>query len=124
MIMDNLIKSLCSVVYCGHLILWFGTREYSDHPTKKCDKMLIIIFCTPRAEYSESDTSSSNCEDVNCRVFYTGDVNCILPCSHDSLCTADFKRWPYDKQTCTLQLGSWFSRTDEVRSFALYVGSL
>lgn len=39
-----------------------------------------------------------------CYVLRFGYVKCTIQCSFTAFCTADFRRWPFDKQMCTLAI--------------------
>lgn len=43
-----------------------------------------------------------------------GVVSCIPPCSHDAKCQADYSRWPFDTQNCTLHVGTWVNSGEEI----------
>lgn len=51
---------------------------------------------------------------ANCVISQTGTVSCIPPCSHAARCEPDYKRWPFDKQNCTLHIGTWVNSGDEI----------
>lgn len=54
------------------------------------------------------------CHKANCMIYSTGRVSCVPPCSHKALCQSDFTRWPFDRQNCTLHMGSWVSSSNEI----------
>lgn len=43
-----------------------------------------------------------------------GLVSCIPPCSHTAKCAPNYDRWPFDKQNCTLHIGTWVNSGEEV----------
>ncbi|KAJ9585132.1 hypothetical protein L9F63_003084, partial [Diploptera punctata] len=49
-----------------------------------------------------------------CRVYYTGQVNCVPPITHTASCAANLVRWPYDQHTCKLVMGSWTHFGEEI----------
>lgn len=55
-----------------------------------------------------------SCKKATCVINSTGSIQCIPPCSHDAECDANYKRWPYDKQNCTLHVGTWVNSGEEV----------
>lgn len=48
----------------------------------------------------------------------TGSVLCIEPCSYTAHCKADFTRWPFDKQSCSMTFGSWMASGEELNYIA------
>lgn len=40
-----------------------------------------------------------------CDIFKFGHTTCRQQCSFSAFCTADFRRWPFDRQICTLSIG-------------------
>lgn len=55
------------------------------------------------------DSNTQLCSSAHCIVFSTGRVTCIPPCTISSLCKANFKNWPFDRQNCTVTMGTWVS---------------
>lgn len=41
-------------------------------------------------------------------------VSCIPPCSHSAKCLPKYERWPFDRQNCTLHIGTWVNSGEEV----------
>lgn len=50
-----------------------------------------------------------DCKSANCIITKKGRVMCIPPCTFSALCKGNFASWPFDRQNCTLKLGSWVS---------------
>lgn len=48
---------------------------------------------------------------LDVEVKYNGWVRYFLPFTANSLCQADVKYFPFDKQTCSLMFGSWAHTT-------------
>lgn len=36
------------------------------------------------------------------------------PCNHVSKCTPNYSRWPFDRQNCTIHIGTWVDSGDEI----------
>ncbi|XP_022913890.1 neuronal acetylcholine receptor subunit non-alpha-2-like [Onthophagus taurus] len=62
----------------------------------------------------EQDGNHEIISNVNCYVVYNGKVACVSPGKYDTLCTADLKYYPYDRQTCSFVIGSWMYSGEEV----------
>lgn len=58
--------------------------------------------------------TQESCKEKDCVIKYTGSVSCIPPCSHTAKCTPNFDRWPFDKQNCSLHIGTWVNSGDEI----------
>lgn len=69
----------------------------------------MIVFSSDVASATEE-----SCKDANCVISSSGSVSCIPPCSHTAKCTPNYDRWPFDKQNCTLHIGTWVNSGDEV----------
>lgn len=41
-------------------------------------------------------------------------VSCIPPCKHVSKCAPNYSRWPFDRQNCTIHIGTWVDSGDEI----------
>lgn len=41
-------------------------------------------------------------------------MSCIPPCSHVAKCLPKYARWPFDRQNCTLHIGTWVNSGEEV----------
>lgn len=54
------------------------------------------------------------CKEANCVITSSGTVSCIPPCSHTAKCTAKYDRWPFDRQNCTLHIGTWVNSGEEI----------
>lgn len=54
------------------------------------------------------------CKDANCVITHSGRVSCIPPCSHTAKCTPNYDRWPFDRQNCTLHIGTWVNSGEEI----------
>lgn len=50
---------------------------------------------------------SQFCRPANCVLEHDGAVYCIPPCLHTAICLSDYRRWPFDTQNCSLQMGTW-----------------
>lgn len=55
-----------------------------------------------------------SCHTTPCIVYFNGKVTCIPPCSHVGHCTTDYKRWPFDSQTCVFKFGTWMHTGEEI----------
>lgn len=67
--------------------------------------------------FVNSDVASATeepCKDANCVISASGSVSCIPPCSHTAKCTPSYDRWPFDKQNCTLHIGTWVNSGEEI----------
>lgn len=70
-----------------------------------------------RISYISSDVASSQkefCKDASCVLNSNGLVSCIPPCKHDSKCAPNYSRWPFDRQNCTIHIGTWVDSGDEI----------
>lgn len=61
-----------------------------------------------------SSSHNEFCKPSFCVIASTGLVSCIPPCSHNARCEPDYKRWPFDKQNCTLHIGTWVNSGEEI----------
>lgn len=74
-------------------------------------------FWQPDLALYNSDVASSHnefCKMANCVISSNGMVSCIPPCSHDAKCLADYTRFPFDTQNCTLHIGTWVNSGEEI----------
>lgn len=55
-----------------------------------------------------------SCHATSCLINGTGNVLCIEPCSYTAHCKADYTRWPFDQQSCTMTFGSWMDSGEEL----------
>lgn len=55
-----------------------------------------------------------SCHVTPCIVNFNGKITCIPPCSHVGHCSTDYKRWPFDRQSCILKFGTWMHTGEEV----------
>lgn len=53
-----------------------------------------------------------------CSIQEKGYVECLESCSFTAHCKADFTRWPFDKQVCSMTFGSWMDSGEEVNYHA------
>ncbi|CAH1164662.1 unnamed protein product [Phaedon cochleariae] len=51
---------------------------------------------------------------AKCLVTYKGVVLCVPPIHIDALCVADLSHYPFDTQNCSLQMGSWVHKGEEL----------
>jgi len=49
-----------------------------------------------------------------CEVQSTGKVNCVPSTVYFTLCTPDLTYWPYDQVNCSLRLGAWMQKGQEI----------
>jgi len=49
-----------------------------------------------------------------CELKATGKVNCIPSTVYFTFCKADLTYWPYDKLNCSLRLGAWMQKGEEI----------
>lgn len=64
-----------------------------------------------------SDVSSAQtefCKEASCVLNSNGMVSCIPPCKHVSKCSPNYTRWPFDRQNCTIHIGTWVDSGDEI----------
>lgn len=64
-----------------------------------------------------SDVASAQedfCKEANCVITSNGIVSCIPPCTHAAKCIPNFSRWPFDRQNCTLHIGTWVNSGEEI----------
>lgn len=47
-------------------------------------------------------------------VQYDGNVVCLPIVIMEALCVPNIRHWPYDRQICKMQIGSWIHRGDEI----------
>ncbi|CAO1363711.1 unnamed protein product [Diamesa tonsa] len=59
-----------------------------------------------------------SCHTTSCLINGTGNVLCIEPCTYTAHCKADFTRWPFDKQSCSMTFGSWMDTGEELNYIA------
>lgn len=59
-------------------------------------------------------TLNEHCKDAECIINSTGMVQCIPPCAQEAKCVSSFKRWPFDKQNCSMHIGTWISSSEEI----------
>lgn len=55
-----------------------------------------------------------SCHVTPCLVNFNGKITCIPPCSHVGHCSTDYKRWPFDRQSCVLKFGTWMHTGEEI----------
>lgn len=68
-----------------------------------------------KIHFSDVESASNNfCKDANCVLSSNGMVSCIPPCSHTAKCSPNYNRWPFDKQNCTLHIGTWVNSGQEI----------
>ncbi|CAD7086208.1 unnamed protein product [Hermetia illucens] len=68
----------------------------------------LALYNSKTTQFSETCTSS------HCIVYSNGAVSCIPPCSHEAICRSNYKYWPFDTQNCSLHLGSWVHKGEEI----------
>jgi Neurotransmitter-gated ion-channel ligand binding domain. len=51
---------------------------------------------------------------VPCILRSEGTIMCVPPYNHVVACSANLRRWPYDTHTCTMMIGSWTHKGDEI----------
>ncbi|XP_012263313.2 neuronal acetylcholine receptor subunit alpha-5-like [Athalia rosae] len=51
---------------------------------------------------------------TSCILMSNGMTMCVLPVKYVTRCVADFKHWPFDRQNCTIRLGSWAHTGEEI----------
>jgi hypothetical protein len=51
---------------------------------------------------------------VTCVVSSEGQVVCVPPSHHNSLCVADLTKYPFDTHNCTIRFGSWVHSGEEL----------
>jgi len=51
---------------------------------------------------------------VTCILHYDGETVCVPPYNHVVACSANLRHWPYDTHTCTMMIGSWTHRGDQM----------
>lgn len=64
-----------------------------------------------------SDVASATeefCKEANCVISSTGIVSCVPPCTHSAKCIPKYDRWPFDRQNCTLHIGTWVNSGEEI----------
>lgn len=61
-----------------------------------------------------SSSHDEFCKSANCVITNTGVVSCIPPCKHTAKCSPNYVRWPFDRQNCTLHIGTWVNSGDEI----------
>jgi hypothetical protein len=49
-----------------------------------------------------------------CEVKASGKVSCVPSTVYFTLCKPDLTYWPYDKVNCSLRLGAWMQRGEEI----------
>ena len=49
-----------------------------------------------------------------CEVKSTGNVSCVPSTSYFILCAPDLTYWPYDQVNCSLRLGAWMQKGEEI----------
>ncbi|NP_001166023.1 nicotinic acetylcholine receptor alpha 9 subunit precursor [Nasonia vitripennis] len=78
----------------------------------KSDEIWVPDF----ALYNSGDmeTSQTGIPETLCQLSHTGSVICLPSIKYKTLCESDFTYWPYDKQTCTLRMGSWTHTGEEI----------
>ncbi|XP_037964224.2 neuronal acetylcholine receptor subunit alpha-7 [Plutella xylostella] len=76
---------------------------------------------TPRLALFNADASKFNMDSfyVTCLATSAGAVTCVPALAHHAVCRAALRRWPYDKQNCTLFFGSWMHTGEQV-NFTFY----
>lgn len=63
---------------------------------------------------SDYGKSFSDQKETNCQLKWFGKLLCVLPIDLTAYCRADYKKWPYDIQNCTMNIGSWTSSNDDI----------
>lgn len=76
---------------------------------------------TPRMALFNADASTFNSDSISttCLVQSTGIVTCVPHLTHSGICRTSLRKWPYDKQNCTLYFGSWMHTGEQV-NFTFY----
>ncbi|GJQ80175.1 putative acetylcholine receptor [Trypoxylus dichotomus] len=64
--------------------------------------------------YTQSGVQRVLDSGVECLIRNTGKVTCVPPSQHEAICIADLRNYPYEKQKCTLRLGSWVHSGEEI----------
>lgn len=59
-------------------------------------------------------TTQTGVPETLCQLSHTGKVLCVPAIKYTTLCESDFTYWPYDRQTCTLRMGSWTHTGEEI----------
>jgi hypothetical protein len=49
-----------------------------------------------------------------CEVKSSGKVNCVPSTVYFTLCIPDLTYWPYDQVNCSLRLGAWMQKGEEI----------
>lgn len=80
----------------------------------QCIRLLTIYLFVAYFYYSLADVNVINNDDLLYKVRYDGSVMWEIPRIFTTYCEVDITYFPFDTQTCTIELTSWAYNTNQV----------
>ncbi|XP_046435621.1 neuronal acetylcholine receptor subunit beta-3-like [Neodiprion fabricii] len=72
------------------------------------------IWVPPISIYNSVELGADGMQTTNCLVHYMGVVVCVPMVQYLTSCVSDYRDWPFDRHNCTILLGSWTYKGEEI----------
>ncbi|XP_060809986.1 acetylcholine receptor subunit alpha-like [Amyelois transitella] len=106
------VHSWVAMNWIDEFLTWNPT-DYGDIKEIQVESHEIWI---PRMALFNSDATMYQSDQffTTCSLGFVGNVTCVPHIAHSGICSTSLRRWPYDRQNCTLYFGSWMHKGEQV----------
>ncbi|XP_058803962.1 neuronal acetylcholine receptor subunit alpha-2-like isoform X2 [Phymastichus coffea] len=78
----------------------------------KSDEIWVPDFSVYNS--GDLERSQTGVPNTMCLLFSTGTISCVPTMRYTTQCDTDYTYWPYDKQKCSIRMGSWTHTGEEI----------
>ncbi|XP_046748854.1 neuronal acetylcholine receptor subunit beta-3-like [Diprion similis] len=102
---------------------WMSLEWYDDYLSwKRADfgdlKFMPVrsdeIWMPPLSIYNSVEMGNDGIHTTNCLVHFMGAVVCVPMVQYSVSCVSNYQDWPFDRHNCTILLGSWTHKKEEI----------
>ncbi|XP_075253299.1 neuronal acetylcholine receptor subunit alpha-6-like [Convolutriloba macropyga] len=107
------LKSSTKVLFTSCCLLQWDPAEYDGIEILRYDR--LSIWTPDILPYNDVGTHDQEKYDFTIPLLarYTGEVNWHRPVNFETTCSLDVTNFPFDTQTCTIEIGSWqYNKSD------------